>query len=109
MPESTAARARRLRHVEPYNEDVAKGDLQMAHLTESPGWAPFRTELFRRQGELTKKLLAAPARQAPLEELYGIIGEINALAQCAGIPADLSKRALAERKKLEDPRQEDTA
>lgn len=91
----------------PYNEEVAKGDLQMAHLTESPGWAPFRAEVFRRQGDLTRLLLSAPARQAPLHEIYGLIGQINALAQTAGIPADLTKRAQEERKKLEDPRQEE--
>ena len=99
--------ARKRAAPEPYSEEVAKGDLQMAHLTESAGWAPFRAEVFARQGELTKRLLGAPARQAPLEEVYGLIGEINALAKTLGIPADLTARAVAERKKLDHPRQED--
>lgn len=91
----------------PYNEEIAKGDLQMAHLTESAGWAPFRSEIIRRQGELTGKLLSAPARQEPLHVIYGLIGEINALARTLGIPDDLTKRAQIERKKVQDPRQED--
>lgn len=106
MPETTHRVARQRATAEPYNEAFAKGDLEMAHLTESAGWAPFRDEVIRRQGDLTRRLLGAPARQAPLEECYGLIGEINALAQVLGVPIDIAKRAVAERKKLENPRQE---
>lgn len=81
---------------------VARLDAEMMALQQATGWEPYATDVARRQADAMRQLLSAPQKRLTLEQVYGLIGEINALAAVLGIPETLSKRAVAERQKVVD-------
>lgn len=99
----------RSRPIASFDPEIAKQDVAMAQLTETAGWPVLRKAIVDKQQAALKRLLAAPTAidGTSIEQLFGLIAEVNAYASVLGLPDTLTKAAIAEREKR--TRQEATA
>jgi hypothetical protein len=93
----------------PYDEAIARLELEMIQLTDSPGWRAFTAAVQDIANQAQRRLEAGPLTGADLPAMYAHVTTVSTCKEILDLPKKLTAMSRQERQKLETPGAPDVA